>query len=144
PILVPPFAARARSAGVAVLAGAAWVAINGFAVGLCIDHNAWGADDEASAAQYGLALRQATADDVSIAVSWAGAIPYFSHRTSVDLLGKSDRVVARRARQPAIGFEPGHDKWDYAYSIDELRPDVVGQLLHARDHDMKRIEGWGY
>src|SRR5439155_1019027 len=44
PILVLPFAACARSAGAAVLAGAAWVAINGFAVGLWIDHNAWGAD----------------------------------------------------------------------------------------------------
>ena len=49
-----------------------------------------------------------------------------------------------RTRQPAVGFEPGHDKWDYAYSIGDLRPDVVAQLWHANDDDIRRIEGWGY
>ena len=49
-----------------------------------------------------------------------------------------------RARQPSAGFEPGHDKWDYAYSIGELRPDVVAQLWHASDDDAKAIERWGY
>src|SRR5262249_55824574 len=125
PVVMLPFVARSRAATAAVLTGAAWVAVNGFAVGLWIDHGAWRADDEAGGAQYGLALRRATADDASVAVSWAGAIPYFSRRPSVDLLGKSDPVVAMRPRQASAGFEPGHDKWDYEYSIRQLRPDVV-------------------
>ncbi len=144
PIVVLPFVARARGAATAVLTGASWIAINGFAVGLWIGHGAWGADDEAWAAQYGIALRHATANDASIAVSWAGALPYFSRRPSVDLLGKSDPVVALGARQPSAGFEPGHDKWDYAHSIGDLRPDLVAQLWHASEDDMRRIEGWGY
>jgi hypothetical protein len=28
----------------------------------------------------------------------------------------------------SISFYPGHNKWDYAYSIGELHPDVVAQL----------------
>ena len=51
---------------------------------------------------------------------WAGATPYFDHRPSVDLLGKSDTVIAHEAphHRPLL---PGHMKWDYAYSIGELR-----------------------
>ena len=50
----------------------------------------------------------------------------------IDLLGKNDRHIARLlARLPAGAkpfFVPGHIKWDYAYSIGTLRPDVVAQL----------------
>ena len=136
--------ARVRSAVVAALMAASLTAINGHAVGLWIGHNAFYVDDDAWTTRYGLALRAATAEDASIAVTWAGAIPYFSHRPTIDLLGKSDRVIAGRERQPAAGFEPGHDKWDYRYSIGELRPDVVADLWHASDDDLRAIEGWGY
>jgi hypothetical protein len=126
------------------VAFASCVAINGLAVSLWLGHNAFYVDDDAWTTRYGLALRAATADDASIAVTWAGAIPYFSHRPTIDLLGKSDRVVAAGARQPAAGFEPGHDKWDYGYSIGHLRPDVVAELWHASEDDVRAIEGWGY
>jgi len=144
PLAILPFAARAGSLAVVVLTTATAIAVNGFAVGLWIDHNAFYVDDDEWTTRYALALRSATAEDASIAVSWAGAIPYFSHRTAVDLLGKSDRVVARLSRQPSVGFEPGHDKWDYAYSIGQLEPDVVAELWHASDDDVKQIESWGY
>ena len=39
---------------------------------------------------------------------------------------------------------PGHDKWDYDYSIGQLRPDVVAQLWHASQVDLRAIESWGY
>jgi hypothetical protein len=146
PILILPLV-RVRSAAVIVavtVAFASCVAINGLAVSLWLGHNAFYVDDDAWTTRYGLALRAATADDASIAVTWAGAIPYFSHRPTIDLLGKSDRVVAAGARQPAAGFEPGHDKWDYGYSIGHLRPDVVADLWHASEDDVRAIEGWGY
>jgi hypothetical protein len=146
PILILPLV-RVRSAFVIVVvtvAFASCVAINGLAVSLWLGHNAFYVDDDAWTTRYGLALRAATADDASIAVTWAGAIPYFSHRPTIDLLGKSDRVVAASARQPAAGFEPGHDKWDYGYSIGQLRPDVVADLWHASEGDVRAIEGWGY
>jgi arabinofuranosyltransferase len=144
PIAVLPFIARARLIAAFVLAVATLVAVDGFAVGLWITHNAFYADDDEWTTKYALALRAATAEDASIAVVWAGAIPYFSHRPAVDLLGKSDRIVATLARQPAVGFLPGHDKWDYAYSIGQLRPDVVAELWDASDEDIKAMDRWGY
>ena len=60
------------------------------------------------------------------------------------MLGKSDRVIATQDRQPAIAFLPGHDKWDYGYSIGQLRPDVVAQMWHATPVDFQAIESWGY
>lgn len=82
-----------------------------------------------------LLLRRLTTEQASVAVVWAGAIPYFSERPSVDMLGKSDRRIARgKARVPEgsserlVGFLPGHMKFDYAYSIGERKPDVVTRL----------------
>jgi hypothetical protein len=135
---------RRRSIVAVVLTVASLVAINGQAAGVWLGHNAPYVEDDAWATRYGLALRAATADDATIAVTWAGAIPYFSHRPTIDLLGKSDRVIATRERQPTIDFVPGHDKWDYDYSIGQLRPDVVAQLWHASQVDLRAIESWGY
>jgi hypothetical protein len=85
-------------------------------------------------AEMGIRLGQLTTPDAVIAVITAGNIPYFSERTSIDMLGKNDPVIAGRpARinsslfQPG-DFRPGHNKWDYAYSIGELQPDVVAQF----------------
>jgi hypothetical protein len=143
PIFVLPLV-RLRTARVVVVTIASLAAINGLALSLWLDDNAFYADDDEWTTRYGLALRAATADDATIAVTWAGAIPYFSHRPTIDLLGKSDRIVATSARQPSAGFEPGHDKWDYGYSIGQLRPDVVADLWHASEDDIRSIERWGY
>jgi hypothetical protein len=127
-----------------VLTLASLVAINGQAASLWLSHNAAYVEDDAWATRYGLALRAATADDATIAVTWAGAIPYFSHRPTIDLLGKSDRVIATRERRKDMAFVPGHDKWDYGYSIGRLRPDVVAELWHPDHVDFRAIENWGY
>jgi hypothetical protein len=49
-------------------------------------------------------------------------------------LGKSDRVIAHQ-KAHIVGswtnleeFRPGHTKWDYEYSIGQLKPDVIVQL----------------
>ena len=74
-----------------------------------------------------IALPQAT-----IGVSRAGILPYFSERNAVDFLGKSDKFIARQHMQLSPDnlsvrdrFLPGHVKWDYSYSIGELKPDII-------------------
>lgn len=92
-------------------------------------------------ARMGLALRDVTTEDAVIAVVTAGNIPYFSERTAVDLLGKNDPVIARGpAHINSSLFEPGtwrpgHNKWNYAYSIGELQPDVVAQIWENTDEE---------
>jgi hypothetical protein len=144
PVLILPLAARAGRTAASVLTLSTIVAVNGLACAQWIGHNAFYAADDAWTTRYGLALRAATKEDATIAVTWAGEIPYFSHRTAIDLLGKSDRVVATAPRQSSVGFEPGHDKWNYDYSVGELRPDVVAQLWRATDADRAAIERSGY
>jgi hypothetical protein len=71
----------------------------------------------------GLFLARYTAPEAVIAVHAAGQIPYYSGRTTIDLLGLNDPVVARG---PVTGpFYPGHDKWNYDYSIRQLQPDLI-------------------
>ena len=52
-----------------------------------------------------------------LAVVAAGATPYFSMRPSEDMLGKNDATIAKHA--PVGVFSPGHDKWDYRYTLGE-------------------------
>ncbi|MFH1312951.1 MAG: hypothetical protein ABIJ00_06950 [Candidatus Eisenbacteria bacterium] len=86
-----------------------------------------------------LVVSKITGDDASIAVVWDGAIPYFSNLNTVSILGKNDKRIARLRMRTTSGperlvaFYPGHLKWDYAYSIGELRPDVVVQLWQDPD-----------
>jgi len=82
-----------------------------------------------------LLLRKTTAPDASIAVFRAGTIPYFLARPAIDLLGKNDRFIAHGAAVAPGGtlgyrdFRPGHMKFDFAYSIGHLQPDVI---VHIR------------
>jgi hypothetical protein len=56
------------------------------------------------------------------------------------LLGKNDVKIAHLDARSTGGlfyslanFRPGHMKWDYDYSIGELKPDVVVQLWGNTD-----------
>ena len=98
--------------------------------------------DDASQARLGITLREGTDRDARIAVVLAGSVPYFSHRSAVDLLGKSDRYVARLPGRDR--FNPGHNKWDYAYSLRTFRPDVVVQLWIGTDADVVMLRSMGY
>jgi len=79
-------------------------------------------------------IREVTADDARIAVTWAGALPYFSNRYTVDILGKTDKIIARRkmrpveANEPHSFFYPGHMKFDYNHSFGPMKPDVIVQF----------------
>lgn len=84
--------------------------------------------------QIALDLNKITTPQAKIAVVTAGAIPYFTDRYALDLLGKNDAHIAHEPVRGAGGwrsieeFRPGHMKWDYDYSIGKLKPDVVVQL----------------
>jgi len=75
-----------------------------------------------------LYLARHTEPSTSIGVRWAGAPIYFSRRPGVDLLGKSDRHIARLS---VDRFRPGHSKWDWDYVMNELRPDVFADRNDA-------------
>jgi hypothetical protein len=91
----------------------------------------------------GLSIRELTPPDTVIAVVWAGAIPYFAHRQSIDLLGKNDARIARSKPHPGF-FLPGHTKWDLKYSVGELRPDLIvnGWILTPHSADYFRKLGY--
>ena len=84
--------------------------------------------------QIALALEKITRPQASVAVVSAGAIPYFSDRYAIDLLGKNDARIAHGKAHGAgnifnlESFRPGHMKWDYDYALGHLQPDVVVQL----------------
>ena len=98
-----------------------------------------------------LLLTKITNPQAKIAVVWAGAIPYFSDRYAIDLLGKSDRKIAHLDMRIPLAdplnpitqytsFYPGHLKWDYGYSIGELKPDVVAQLWEGKEEAYEYLD----
>ncbi|GAG79290.1 unnamed protein product, partial [marine sediment metagenome] len=77
------------------------------------------------------ALKKFTTPDARIAVVTAGAIPYFTERPAIDLLGKNDPIIARQDNhipKNLTDIRPGHMKWDYDYAIGQIKPDVIVQL----------------
>jgi len=89
----------------------------------------------------GLLLREDAPVDSKVAVVWAGALPYFSRLYTIDLLGKSDKLIARsRPHNMSIG----HNKWNYAYSVGVLKPDFIIELWQPSQEDMALIAKLGY
>ena len=58
-----------------------------------------------------------------IAVSAAGAIPYFSGLPALDLYGLNDRHISRQPFSEAHAYT-GHAKWDSSYVLSE-EPELV-------------------
>jgi hypothetical protein len=94
----------------------------------------------------GLAIAGNTSPEATIAVHAAGQIPYYSGRRTIDLLGLSDPVIAKGPRSTA--FYPGHDKWNYEYSIGQLQPDLIadnwirlGDYIRTRPEYLKLENG---
>lgn len=81
------------------------------------------------------ALRERTRADTTVGVHWAGVPIYFGDRPGVDVLGKSDRTIARQ-RVRVRTFAPGNSKRDWDYVLNVRRPQVVSGasrgLLAAR------------
>ncbi len=82
-----------------------------------------------------LHIAQNTSPEALIAVHAAGQIPYYSNRNTIDLLGLNDPIVAKGDGRGA--FYPGHNKWNYEYSIGQLRPDVVADNFEPLSEYMR-------
>ena len=72
-------------------------------------------------ARLGLYLKLYTDPRTTVAFHWAGTAAYLGERTGIDVLGKSDRHIAKMV---VDRFIPAHSKWDWAYVIAERRPDL--------------------
>jgi hypothetical protein len=69
--------------------------------------------------------------DVVVAVRAAGEIPYFSRLTAHDMLGLNDAHIAALS-MPGFGSgDPGHEKFDVAYTLGTVRPGIIvdGRLI---------------
>jgi hypothetical protein len=76
-----------------------------------------------------LTIRENSGPDARVAVHAAGVLPYFSRRYCIDLLGKTDPVVARL---PAREHPVGHNKYDPEHSLGAMRADMVAMLWLPR------------
>ncbi len=81
-------------------------------------------------------IERMTTADATVATVAAGNVCYFSHRECVDLFGKSDPVVAHGGIQVPFDADwddlrPGHVKFNYKYSIGELQPDIVVEIMKS-------------
>jgi hypothetical protein len=83
-----------------------------------------GQSPEAPFVRAGLFLDRVTSPSTRMAHTLAGTVPYFADRPGVDLLGKCDARIAHLAVRAGLR-KPGHNKFDFAYSLGELKPDLV-------------------
>ncbi len=98
--------------------------------------------EEANYARVGILIRETTPPSLRMAVAAAGATPYFAQRPTEDLLGKNDRVISHLA--PRGVFSPGHDKWDYEYSLGQRHSDLIVETVDVNDADDAYIDSLGF
>jgi hypothetical protein len=86
-----------------------------------------------------IAISALTLPDASVGVIWAGTLPYYVDRYTIDYLGKSDPYIARLDADVSgsSGWDqqisiPGHNKYDLDYSIVQLQPTY------------SQVFSWGY
>ena len=80
--------------------------------------------------------REFTDPSTVIALHWAGLISYFSQRPVRDVLGKSDRYIAR---MQVDTFAPGHSKWDWNYELETVKPDIFNKISRGLS-DMPKFQ----
>lgn len=86
-----------------------------------------------------LLLKENLAPTTTVADFWAGIVFYYSHVQGIDLLGKNDPHIAK---MPALyGDIPGHNKFDFDYSLGVLKPDLVNAPF-ALPPDEEELEEW--
>ncbi|HEY3499479.1 MAG TPA: hypothetical protein VGK73_32540, partial [Polyangiaceae bacterium] len=121
--------------GLACSAGALWAANEPYIDELSLRKPSFQARLNHRLVNAGIELSEYANPRASVAVMAAGAVPYYSGLRGVDVLGKSDPVIARLPKDPRHTVIPGHNKYDLHYSIEKLRPDVIYDALRwARYH----------
>lgn len=134
---------QATVAGAALLlAGLVWLPAHLLPLGRWAAQNAAQFADEARYTRLGLLIRASTPPDLRLAVAAAGATPYFAERPTEDLLGKNDRHVAKLA--PRGVFSPGHDKWDYGYSLGERGAQLIVETVDVNADDEAYMQSLGF
>lgn len=125
-----------------LVAALVWIPSHLLPLGRWAAQNAAQYQDEARYTRLGLLIQANTEPDFRIAVAAAGATPYFAQRPTEDLLGKNDRHVAKLA--PRGVFSPGHDKWDYSYSLGERDAKLVVEAVDINDADEGYMKTLGF
>jgi peptidoglycan/LPS O-acetylase OafA/YrhL len=125
-----------------VLMALVWAPSQLMPIGRWAAQNAAQYKDEANYARLGLLIRETTPPTLRMAVAAAGATPYFAQRPTEDLLGKNDRTIAKLA--PRGVFSPGHDKWDYHYSLGERQSQLIVETVDVNPLDEEYITGLGF
>jgi hypothetical protein len=111
---------------------------NGWAYLQWIEKKALFVEQDSNNTRLGLKILKNTNTDTRVADVWAGNLPYFSERYSVDLLGKMDKFIAKG--EPVPGFNlPGHSKWDHVYSIKNFKPDLILGLREEPSGELQKI-----
>ena len=125
-----------------VLMALVWAPAHLLPLGRWAGQNAAQYKDEANYTRLGLLIRETTPPSLRMAVAAAGATPYFAQRPTEDLLGKNDRVIAKL--KPRGVFSPGHDKWDYEYSLDQRKSDLIVETVDTNPKDEAYITSLGF
>ncbi len=126
------------------LTGAMVLCMNSVPVYIWNQDGTWASVFDRVLAVDGTALANSVPANATIAVRGAGNIALFDHRTSIDLLGYTDHTVASGPPHQTPTFQPGHDKWNYRYSIHKERPDIVFGLYDPTVRDIANMKHWGY
>lgn len=130
------------TAAALVLTALVWLPSHLLPVGRWATQNAAQFADEARYTRLGLLIRASTPPDFRIAVAAAGATPYFAERPTEDLLGKNDRHIAKLP--PRGVFSPGHDKWDYSYSLGDKGAALIVEAVDVNEADERYMESLGF
>ncbi len=77
--------------------------------------------------RYLLAVERTLRPEGTLAVGFAGTVPYLTRRHCYDLFGKCDPYIARLPAHPEVA-RSGHNKFDLRYTVTQQRPDA---LIHG-------------
>jgi hypothetical protein len=133
--------ALVASVALACSVGALWVANRPFWNEIRLDVPPYMVHLNRRSVKVALELSRYVEPQGSVAVMAAGTVPYYSGLRGVDVLGKSDRHVARLPpRGVGKTITPGHNKFDLRYSLGELRPDTIYDALAWARHEPGIIE----
>lgn len=95
-----------------------------------------------------IAINAVTSRKASMAVIWTGSAPKHADRRGVDILGKTDPLIARLNADisGAGSWEgmisvPGHSKYNLKYSILELRPTHIQAFAAGAADGDARCDG---
>ena len=83
------------------------------------------------------AVEKVADPQASVAVAWAGTVPYFSQRRCFDLLGRNDPHIAHLPALPGYN-RAGHNKFDLGYTLSHHRPDILLNAIMSYEPVLQR------